>query len=447
MKRAILRTLCAVALVAAVGVSAQAETKRKRYTFDLNPKTRQSSIMRAKTQAKAAFLRDFLGQMFSQNIVDQYSEDIDIALTPADRFLTSFEVVGEDTESRPGQVVLTVEGVVDLASMVSALVQGDVLSFGDDPPKIMLMPSPRFSSDAPIEPVRALIYNDIKQAGLRSVDYTQIKENVSIQIRKGGQLAPDAIKILARQAQVYNADFLIYIDIDPQVKPYSQGGYIADPDLLYTIVRPNANEILGEGVISARGSGSSPKLAYNKAIDEIAPILSSDMLGNLYRSIYSQSNVITDTVQLKNQIQLTIHEAKPDQIQAILNKLRNEGANVDVLAGSGGGMVSRFSVETPMEDMQVYEMFNNLRLSSSGREFKTPVVIYSENSVEIEAVPIAGVAKRAAAPRPKPRNTALAGNRGGGGFNGGRGNSGTGGTALAAKAKVTLQLKPAKFGN
>jgi hypothetical protein len=113
-------------------------------------------------------------------------------------------------------------------------------------------------------------------------------------------------------------------------------------------------------------------------------------------------------------------------------------------------MVSRFSVETPMDDMQVYEMFNNLRLSSSGREFKTPVVIFSENSVEIEAVPINAVAKRAAAPRPKPRNPALAGNRGGGrggGYGGGGGGRGTGGTALAAKAKVTLQLKPAKFGN
>jgi hypothetical protein len=449
VKRALLRVLCLAALMAVVGVSAQAETKRKRYTFDLNPKTRQASIMKAKTEAKKAFLRDFLGQMFSQSIVDQYAEDIDIQLTPSDRFLTSFEVVGEDTESRPGQVVLTVEGVVDLASMVAALVQGDVLSFGDDPPKIMLMPSPRFTSDAPIEPVRALIYNDIKQAGLRSVDYTQIKENVSVQIRRGGQLAPDAIKVLARQAQVYNADFLIYVDIDPQVKPYSQGGYIADPDLLYTIVRPNANEILGEGVISARGSGSSPKLAYNAAIDEIAPILSSDMLGNLYRSIYSQSNVITDQVQLKNQIELTVHEAKPEQIQAIINRLRNDGASVDVLAGSGGGMVSRFSIETHMDDMQLYEMLNGLRLSAAGREFKTPVVIFSENSVEIEAIPIGGAAKRAAAPRPKPRtrNTALATGRGGG-YGGGRGTSGAGGRGeLAAKAKVTLQLKPAKFGN
>lgn len=444
MKTPIIRALSVVALAAVVAVSVPAETKRKRYTFDVNPKTRKASLTRATTQAKSAFLRDFLNQMFSPEIVERYAEDIDIALTPPDRFLTKFDVVGEDTDSRPGQVVLTVEGEVDLASMISALVQGEVLSFGDDPPKIMLMPSPRFTTDTPIEPVRALIYNDVKQAGLRPVDYTQIKENVSVQIRKGGQLAPNSIKILARQAEVYNADFLIYVDIDPQVKPYSQGGYIADSDLLYTIVRPNANEILGEGVISARGSGSSPKLAYNAAIDEIAPILSSDMLGNLYRSIYSQSNVITDTVQLKNQIELTIDEAKPEQIQAVLGKLKGMGANVDVLAGSGSGMVSRFSVEIAMDDEQLYEMLNAQRLSAGGREFKTPVVFFAENRVEIEAVPINAVAKRPAAPRPKPRNTALAGNRG---YGGGRGSSGTGGTQLAAKAKVTLQLKPAKFGN
>lgn len=445
MKTLALRAAVAVTLLAALAVTAPAETKRKRYTFDLNPKTRQASIMRATTQAKLAFLHDFLGQMFSADIVQKYAEDIDIALTPPDRFLTEFNVISEDTDSKPGQVVLTVEGTVDLASMISALVQGDVLSFGDDPPKIMLMPSPRFTTDTPIEPVRALIYNDIKEAGLRSVDYTQIKENVSVQITKGGQLAPNAVKILARQATIYNADFLIYVDIDPQVKPYSQGGYIADTDLLYTIVRPNANEILGEGSISARGSGSAPKLAYNAAIDEIAPILSSDMLGNLYRSIYSQSNVITDTVQLKNQIELTIDEAKPDQIQAVLDRLKGYGANVDVLAGSGSGMVSRFSVEIPMEDEQLYETLNGMRFQAAGKEFKTPVVFFAENRVEIEVVPTAAAPKRALAAKPKPRaGGGLARNNGGGGgFNGGRGNSPTKGSTLSAK--VTLQLRPAKF--
>jgi hypothetical protein len=443
VKTLFVRALVAVALLASVALSAQAEVKRKRYTFDLNPKIRQASLLKAKTLAEQAFLRDFLNQMFSPQIVQQYAEDIDIALTPPDRFLTRFEVVSEDTESRPGQVVLTVEGEVDLAAMVAALVQGDVLSFGDNPPKIMLMPSPRFTSDTPIEPVRALIYNDIKEAGLRPVDYTQIKENVSVQITKGGQLAPNAIKILERQATVYNADFLIYVDIDPQVKPYSQGGYIADTDLLYTIVRPNANEILGEGVISARGSGSAPKLAYNKAIDEIGPILSADMLGNLYRSIYSQSNVITDTVQLKNQIELTIDEAKPEQIQAVLTKLKDMGASVDLAAGSGSGMVSHFNIEIPVDDEQLYETLNGMRFSAGGREFKTPVVFFAENRVEIEVVPINAAPKRTLAARPKPRSTALAGNRGG--FNGGRGASSGGGTALAAKAKVTLQLRPAKF--
>lgn len=437
--------MLAIAILAVIAVTAQAEVKRKRYTFELNPRLRGSSLQKARNQAKLAFLRDYLGSKFSPEIVNRYAEDIDIALTPPDRFLTKFDIIAEDEDSRPGEVVLTVEGQIDLAAMVAALVQGEVLSFGDDAPKIMLMPSPRFTSDTPIEPVRALIYNDVKQAGLRPVDYTQIKENVSIQITKGGQLAPNSIKILARQAAIYNADFLIYVDIDPQVKPFSQGGYIADPDLLYTIVRPNANEILGEGVISARGNGSSPKLAYNSAIDAIAPILSSDMVGHLYESIYSQSSVITDTVQLKNQIELTIDEAKPEQIQAIMDKLRGMGANVDLAVGSGSGIVSRFNLEIAMDDMQLYEMFNGLRLSAGGREFKTPVVYFAENKVEVEVVPISGVARKTAAPRPKPRpNGGLAGNKSG--YGGGRGSSGgTGGTQLAAKAKITLQLKRAGF--
>ncbi|HQR37807.1 MAG TPA: hypothetical protein PLF26_05340 [Blastocatellia bacterium] len=443
MKTSLRIALCALSILSLLIAPATAEVKRKRYTFDLNPKIRQASINKAKNQAKSAFLRDYLAGKFSPEIVDRYAEDIDIALTPPDRFLTRFEIIAEDEDSKPGQVVLTVEGEVDLAAMVSALVQGDVLSFGDDPPKIMMMPSPRFTSDVPVEPLRALVYNDIKQAGLRPVDYTMTKENVSIQVRKGGQLEPNAVKVLARQAEVYNADFLIYVDIDPQVKPFSQGGYIADSDLTYTIVRPNANEILGEGAISARGSGSAPKLAYNKALDEIAPIFSADMMGNLYASIYSNSDVITDTVQLKNQIELTVDEAKPEQIQALLSKLKGMGARVDLAAGSGSGLVSHFNIEIAMDDEQLYEMLNSQRVTAAGKEFKTPVVFYAENRVEVEVVPVAGTPKKALAAKPKNRNTALAGNRG---FNGGSGSgAGRNGTALSQKAKITLQLRPAKF--
>lgn len=95
--------------------------------------------------------------------------------------------------------------------------------------------------------------------------------------------------------------------------------------------------------------------------------------------------------------------------------------------------------------MQLYEMFNGMRLSAGGREFKTPVVFYAENRVEVEVVPIAGVSRKAAAPRPKARpNGGLASGKGG--YGGGRGSSGRHRqNATSAKAKITLQLKRAKF--
>lgn len=449
MKTLFVRAFCVAALLIAVGLTAQAEIKRKRYTFDLDARKRQASLVQARTLAKRNFIRDYLGEKFAPNIVNNLAEDIDIALDPPDDYLLKFDVVTERESDDRTQVTLTVEGTVDLSGMISALVRNDVLSFGDDPPKVMLMPSPRFSNEVPVEPIRALIYDSLKQAGLRSVDYTQIKENVSVQIRKGGQLGPNDIKVLARQATIYNADFLVYVDIAPGVQPFSQGGYIADADVMFTIVRPNANEILGEGIISARGNGSSPKNAYNMALDDIAPVFASDMLGKLYQSIYEASDVITDTEQLRSQIELTIDEARPEQSQAILNKLKSLGARVDLLAGSGSGLVSRYSIEIAMTDEQIYDMFSTLRLSAGGREFKTPVVWYAENRVEIEVVPITGAPKKAVAARPKnrPNSGGLARNNGSGNnFGGGRNNGGTGGTVLAAKAKVTLKLRPAKFG-
>jgi hypothetical protein len=443
--------LCAVALLAAVSAAAHAEVKRKRYTFDLNPKTRRASLLKAQSQARQAFLREYLAEKFSPDIVNQYAEDIDIALDPPEEYLSKFEVVSEKTNADETQVTLTVEGEVDTAPMVAKLVEQKVLSFGDDPPKIMVMPSSRFESPTAAKAIRALIYDQVKQSGLRPVAFEQNKDVLSIQVRPGGQLAPDARKILIRKAVEYGADYLIYIDTEANVQPFSQGGYIADANFTYTILRPNANAILGENIISARGNGANAMLAFDRALDEAAPELGTNMLGNLYESIYADSDVITATPQLKTQVDLLVHEATPQQIQAVMDRLRTMGANIDL--GVGDGLVKALKLEVPMDDTQLFEWFNSQKFTVANRTFTTPVIAYQENVVEVEVVPAAGTARRALAARPKPRprsgGNALAGGGGGGGGNfgggGGKGAGGLGGSNLAAKAKVTLKLRPAKF--
>src|SRR5262245_33530988 len=107
--------------------SSQAETLRKRYTFPYDRATRKASSMIAAKQARKKLLRDFLAAKFSPDIINQLSEDIDVALDPPDQFLTSFNVVSEKVNDDETQVILTVEGDFDLAEMISALVQNKVL--------------------------------------------------------------------------------------------------------------------------------------------------------------------------------------------------------------------------------------------------------------------------------------------------------------------------------
>jgi uncharacterized membrane protein YgcG len=419
----------------------------------VNPKTRRASLLKAQGPARQSFLREYLAEKFSPEIINQYAEDIDIALDPPEDYLLKFEVVSEKPNADETQVTLTIEGEVDTAPLVAKLVEQKVLSFGDSPPKIMVLPSSRFENPSSAKKVRALIYDQVKQSGLRPVAFEGITQVLSIQVRPGGQLSPDSKKLLVRQALEYGADYLVYIDTEANVAPFSQGGYVADANFTYTILRPNANLILGESIISSRGNGSNAMLAFDRALDEAAPELSSNMLGNLYESIYADSDVITGTPQLKTQVELLVHEATPQQMQTVMDRLRTIGADVNL--GVGDGIVKALRLEVAMDDTQFFEWFNAQKFVAGNKAFTTPVIAYQENVVEVEVVPAAGRVKRALASKPRPRGggNALAGggskaggaNPGNFGGGGGKGGGGLGGNNLAAKAKVTLKLRPAKF--
>src|ERR1044071_10416600 len=104
--------LASLIILLLLSASGQAETLRKRYTFDINPATRRASLQRAELLGKKQFLHDFLATKFSKEIVDNLSEDIDIALDPSDDYLLNWQVVS--TKDEGDKVVITVEGDVDL---------------------------------------------------------------------------------------------------------------------------------------------------------------------------------------------------------------------------------------------------------------------------------------------------------------------------------------------
>lgn len=399
------RFLFAIFLLLSVVSSISAETMRKRYTFDYDRATRKASEKRAEAFAKKKFLADFLSEKFSKEIVDNLSEEIDIALDPAEDYISSFKIVGtprlNDDET---QITITVEGEVELPKMVSALVLNKVLSFGEKPLKVMLLPSSRFQSPRATKSVRALIFEQLTQAGLQSVAFEGITETYYSSIK--GKITPNSaeFKSIQKIVKQYNADYLIYIDAEIDNRPASIGGYICDASFIYTIMRPDDNLILGEGQLPlTRGSGNSDLIAFDKVVEQVSPDLVKQAVGQLFRSIFSDSQVIYSTPQLKNTITLTVYDKRSDHIAKIIEAVKASGA--DVRLGSGTEIASRIEVDTSMDTLGLYNLLNGFTLQLGAQKFKTPVVGYAENSVEVEITDINAQPKRprpANPPQPKP---------------------------------------------
>lgn len=423
-------SLCAIPLLLAsfYAGSVQAETLRKRYIFDYDRTTRRASSLAAAAKARKKLLLDFLAAKFAPEIIDNLSEDIDIALDPADEFFSAFNVVSERLNEDETKVTITVEGEFKFPEMINALVQGKVLSFGKQPPRVMVLPSSRFGNPAVAKSLRALIYNKIKEAGLRPVDFESVGESVGFRIKTN--VTPTTIErqTLVRAAVQYGADYLIYIDTEVNSRPFAQGGYIADTTFIHTILRPNGALILGESITSERGSGSTASLAFESALDSVSPVIARMAIAQLYESIYSDSDVIYNTPKLKQEKSIVINFGNALLVQALTERLISTGASARLGTGISD-VSSRLSIETTMDDLDLYEWLNRQKFSIGGKEYTTPVVAYAENKLEVEVVAGNVAPKRPALAKAPPRSPKRPG----------------GAPATGSLAKVVLQMRPPKF--
>jgi hypothetical protein len=176
-------------------------------------------------------------------------------------------------------------------------------------------------------------------------------------------------------------------------------------------------------------------LAFDRALDSVAPVVARLAIGQLYESIYSDSDVIYNTPKLREEKTLVIHGASAPLVQAIIERLSQANTRATPSAGMSEG-ASRFKLETGMDDLDLYEWFNDQTFTAGGKRFKTPVVAYSENVTEVEAVAEQSQPRRAPiarAPARKAPKTAPAGR------------PIVSDLAGEPVAKVTLRLRPAQF--
>ena len=388
-------TFLAVLMFVSASSRSSAEVVKKRYKIDVSGVgSYRAKQTRAEGLARKRFLTDYISGKLSPELVQQLREEIDIALTPSDSFVKEFQVLNTD-ESDDGNMVVTVSGEVDVPSVVEALVSNHVLRFSDPAPKVLLMPSGRAADAGVTKSIRALTFERLKNVGLRPVAFEGATRVTSIQ----QHIDSNQVRLIASSVIEYQADFIVFIDAEPETRPSSVGGYICDLNLTYSIIRPNTNVILGEGIASDRGSGNTATLALDRALDSTAPVIASRAIGQLYESIFADSDVITDKPQIKNTFTLTVlFKNDPGQLQQIIDALRQREVTVTL---ASGGAADRLVLETTTSQVDLFNVLNSIRLKGASLA-KTQVVEFTENTLTVEIVKDGTKATRNLATPPSP---------------------------------------------
>jgi hypothetical protein len=397
---------CSLTLLVLVFLSASSygETRREKIKLPYDSNTRRPTKSAAETLAKKEFLKRFLTAKLSPNLVNdsKLAEKIELALEPPDSLITSFKFLRFELTADETEVDIWVEGVVDTAAMVAALVQNKVITFGKNAPKVMFLSAADSEFKKATLQIRSLIYSNLKQAGLRPVDDTNTEIEMT-SIKNTGSARNPEIQAMQRKAKEYGADFLVSINSEIALQSVG-GGYVTDVNVIYSVKRPNTGELLGDGTITGRGQGTSRMTSLNDAFDKIAPEVAQYATGQLYESIFSDSDVLTDAPQAAREKTVAVDFENSAIVNALIEKLREVCTNVSL----GVGMTnvhSRLKVETRMEDVDLYQWFNAQTITVGGKKYKTPVVAYAENVIEVEAVAVGGAAHRkplATPPRRKP---------------------------------------------
>jgi hypothetical protein len=342
------------------------------------------------------FLDDFLQKRLSPKLS---GDRVDIALDPADAYLISFTIVAAALNSSQTEVTITVEGEVDTAALVAALVQNKVIAFGKNPPKVMFLSGNNADDQKAAEKLRALVFDRIRQAGLQPV----VRNNAELlgsSVRHGASVSEAERQALLGKAREYGADYLFYVntETDPQTV-FGGKGVLTNVRLTYTILRPNGNSILGESVLSAKGQGKSHAEAFDSALEGdgdgegIAPQFAKKAVGQLYQGIFSDSDVIGDASPTDSEKTLSIEGATSSVVQAIIVRLKAAGIQVRLLSGISGA-ASRLNLQTEKSDLELYDLFAGLSIAAGGKSYRLSVAAYSENNFEIEAVAAGAVARR-----------------------------------------------------
>ena len=367
---------------------------------------RRLADLEVDANARKALVEAFIAQRLSETLTRLRGDRVSTSLEPIESFIDDFMVVSK-TDVDATHVRVTGEGDIDSAAIVMQLVSHKILSFGSNPPKVLLIPGTGTRTEA-MQGIRGRMADTLGKAGITLLagEATQAATPIRGPLNQAGVIAAgiDA-----------GADFVAVIAYSTARAPSAVGGAVLDGTLQYTLIRPHDGVIIGEQVFTGRGSGGSEDLASRMVMDDLAPGVARGLAGRLAEAIFSNGQVIDPDVAAPT-IRINVY-ARPSAAatNALVGVLRNEGVQVSL--GSGNAALQVRGPRQPADqlivdnDATIEELYDIFARAKFGQKnvLRASVFEYGDDHIGLEILdstpptapplprPVAGVSIKAQA--------------------------------------------------
>jgi hypothetical protein len=393
-----------LALVSVTSAATFAQVTRKTVTVNWPVELpRRAAEIAIDAQAQRALIETVVDEKLSRELLMYRSTEIQSALQPLEAYATQFAVISRTPNGTRMNVLCEAE--VDLGAILFALVRANVLTFGQDPPRVLLVPGPNTKLEG-VKSIRARLRETLGGAGFQLLAI----EDVASGFKPASPTQGDGIN---RQVAGARADVIAVVALKGAQVPSPVGGAVLDASLQFTVLRPQDNKILAEQAFSARGSGATLLAAEEAVYEELGPAMARALGAQLAAAVFAGTEV-RDPTALAHATNIDVYSRpSPAATAALLAFLKQRDVRVSL--ASGGGLSSSAN-RTPVDRLvaegspgiaDIYGWLTGAKFGPA-EGFSAVVVAYGDGFVGVEILSAGATPKASevSAPPQKPAEEA-----------------------------------------
>lgn len=340
--------------------------------------------------ARQALAEQFIRERLSGVLVRRRESQVRTALEPLTDLMKGFNVIRRlDVAGDAQQVVC--EADIDVTDVVLKLVNGNVLSFGQFSPRLLVWPG-NASPDA-VQALRGQISEHVRATGVTLLANEAVAAPPAGSPRslngRGMRADADAARRDAMLAAATDAgaNFVASMDITAVPIPVPGVGVALDVNIHYTLMRPSDARILGERTISTRGGGANVEVALQRVLADKGAEVAKGLAGDVATAIFKNGRAI-DPVLPANRITINIAERpNASATSALLDLLRERAFTASLGTGRAApvaGVAIEDRVVVEGRGVTVEDVFDLLANTRFGRDDALLASIYAHGADHLD---------------------------------------------------------------